>query len=132
MFDALADRLDDAWKKLRGQNKISKSNIQDTLKEVRRALLSADVNLQVVKSFIAEVEEKALGEGVISGVNPGQQFIKIVHDELVKVMGESNVPLAQADKPPTVILMAGLQGTGKTTATAKLALYIYANKSDLA
>ena len=125
MFDALADRLDDAWKKLRGQNKISKSNIQDTLKEVRRALLAADVNLQVVKAFIADVEAKALGEGVISGVNPGQQFIKIVYDELVKVMGESNVPLAQADQPPTVILMAGLQGTGKTTATAKLALYTH-------
>ncbi|MEL6493763.1 MAG: signal recognition particle protein [Cyanobacteria bacterium J06623_7] len=124
MFDALADRLDDAWKKIRGQDKISKSNIQDTLKEVRRALLAADVNLQVVKGFIAEVEEKALGEGVISGVNPGQQFIKIVYDELVQVMGESNIPLAQADKPPTVILMAGLQGTGKTTATAKLALYL--------
>lgn len=124
MFDALADRLDDAWKKLRGQDKISKSNIQDTLKEVRRALLAADVNLQVVKAFIADVEAKALGEGVISGVNPGQQFIKIVYDELVKVMGESNVPLAQADEPPTVILMAGLQGTGKTTATAKLALYL--------
>lgn len=124
MFDALADKLDDAWKKLRGQNKISKANIQDTLKEVRRALLSADVNLQVVKAFVADVEEKALGEGVISGVNPGQQFIKIVYDELVKVMGESNVPLAQAEQPPTVILMAGLQGTGKTTATAKLALYL--------
>ncbi len=124
MFDALADRLDDAWKKLRGQNKISKSNIQDTLKEVRRALLAADVNLQVVKAFIADVEEKALGEGVISGVNPGQQFIKIVYNELVKVMGESNVPLAQAEESPTVILMAGLQGTGKTTATAKLALYL--------
>jgi signal recognition particle subunit SRP54 len=124
MFDALADRLDDAWKKIRGQDKISKSNIQDTLKEVRRALLSADVNLQVVKAFVADVEKKALGEGVISGVNPGQQFIKIVYDELVKVMGESNVPLAQADQPPTVILMAGLQGTGKTTATAKLALYL--------
>ncbi|MEM8674418.1 MAG: signal recognition particle protein [Cyanobacteria bacterium P01_G01_bin.67] len=124
MFDALADRLDDAWKKLRGQDKISKSNIQDTLKEVRRALLAADVNLQVVKAFIADVEAKALGEGVISGVNPGQQFIKIVYDELVKVMGESNVPLKNADEPPTVILMAGLQGTGKTTATAKLALYL--------
>ncbi|MEO0013667.1 MAG: signal recognition particle protein [Cyanobacteriota bacterium] len=124
MFDALADRLDDAWKKIRGQDKISKSNIQDTLNEVRRALLSADVNLQVVKAFVADVEKKALGEGVISGVNPGQQFIKIVYDELVKVMGDSNVALAQADKPPTVILMAGLQGTGKTTATAKLALYL--------
>lgn len=124
MFDALADRLEDAWKKLRGQDKISSANIQDTLKEVRRALLEADVNLQVVKAFIAEVERKALGADVISGVNPGQQFIKIVYDELVKVMGESNVPLASADKPPTVILMAGLQGTGKTTATAKLALYL--------
>jgi signal recognition particle subunit SRP54 len=128
MFDALADRLDDAWKKIRGQDKISKNNIQDTLNEVRRALLSADVNLEVVKAFVADVEKKALGEGVISGVNPGQQFIKIVYDELVKVMGESNVPLAQADKPPTVILMAGLQGTGKTTATAKLALYLRKQK----
>ncbi len=124
MFDALADRLDDAWKKLRGQDKISKANIQETLKDLRRALLAADVNLQVVKAFIADVEQKALGEGVISGVNPGQQFIKIVYDELVKVMGESNVPLAQAEQAPTVILMAGLQGTGKTTATAKLALYL--------
>ena len=128
MFDALADRLDDAWKKLRGQDKISQSNIQDALKEVRRALLSADVNLQVVKTFIGEIEKKALGAEVISGVNPGQQFIKIVYDELVKVMGESNVPLAHAGQPPTVILMAGLQGTGKTTATAKLALYLRKQK----
>jgi signal recognition particle subunit SRP54 len=124
MFDALAERLEDAWKKLRGQDKISQSNIQDALQEVRRALLEADVNLQVVKAFVAEVEKQALGAEVISGVNPGQQFIKIVYDELVKVMGESNTPLAQADKAPTVILMAGLQGTGKTTATAKLALYL--------
>ena len=124
MFDALADRLEDAWKKLRGQDKISDANIQDALKEVRRALIAADVNLQVVKTFIGEVEKKALGAEVISGVNPGQQFIKIVHDELVKVMGESNVPLARAEAAPTVILMAGLQGTGKTTATAKLALYL--------
>lgn len=124
MFDALAERLDDAWKKLRGQDKISQSNVQEALKEVRRALLAADVNLQVVKTFIADVEAEALGTEVISGVNPGQQFIKVVYDELVKVMGESNVPLAQADNPPTVVLMAGLQGTGKTTATAKLALYL--------
>ena len=124
MFEALADKLDDAWKKLRGQDKISQSNIQESLKEVRRALLSADVNLQVVKGFIAEVEKKANGAEVLTGVNPGQQFIKIVYDELVTVMGESNVPLAHADEPPTVILMAGLQGTGKTTATAKLALYL--------
>lgn len=128
MFDALAERLEDAWKKLRGQDKISQSNIQEALKEVRRALLEADVNLQVVKSFISEVEKAALGAEVISGVNPGQQFIKIVYDELVKVMGESNVPLAQASQPPTVILMAGLQGAGKTTATAKLALYLRKEK----
>jgi len=124
MFDALADRLEDAWKKLRGQDKISDSNIKETLQEVRRALLGADVNLQVVKGFIKDIEQKALGADVISGVNPGQQFIKIVYDELVTLMGDSNVPLAQADTAPTVILMAGLQGTGKTTATAKLALYL--------
>jgi signal recognition particle subunit SRP54 len=124
MFDALAERLEDAWKKLRGQDKITQSNIQEALKEVRRALLEADVNLQVVKQFIADVEREALGAEVIAGVNPGQQLIKVVYDELVKVMGESNVPLATAEVSPTVILMAGLQGTGKTTATAKLALYL--------
>lgn len=128
MFDALAERLEDTWKKLRGQGKISQSNIQDALQEVRRALLEADVNLQVVKSFVGEVEKNALGAQVISGVNPQQQFIKIVYDELVKVMGESNVPLAQANTSPTVILMAGLQGAGKTTATAKLALFLQKQK----
>lgn len=124
MFDALAERLESAWKTLRGQDKISQSNIQDALREVRRALLEADVNLQVVKNFIADVEAKAQGAEVISGVRPDQQFIKIVYDELVQVMGETNVPIASADKPPTIVLMAGLQGTGKTTATAKLALYL--------
>jgi signal recognition particle subunit SRP54 len=124
MFDAFAERLEEAWKKLRGQDKISEANIQDALKEVRRALLTADVNLQVVKEFVADVEEKALGAEVISGVRPDQQFIKIVNDELVAIMGESNVPLAHADVAPTVILMAGLQGTGKTTASAKLALHL--------
>ncbi|WP_024545196.1 signal recognition particle protein [Picosynechococcus sp. NKBG15041c] len=124
MFDALAERLEDAWKALRGQDKISESNIKDALKEVRRALLEADVNVQVVKGFITEVEKAAIGAEVVSGVNPGQQFIKVVYDELVKIMGESNVPLAEAENKPTVILMAGLQGTGKTTATAKLSLYL--------
>ncbi|KYC37640.1 signal recognition particle [Scytonema hofmannii PCC 7110] len=124
MFEALADRLEVAWKKLRGQDKISQSNIQEALKEVRRALLEADVNLQVVKDFITEVETKAQGAEVIAGVRPDQQFIKIVHDELVQVMGEENVPLAQCDRAPTIVLMAGLQGTGKTTATAKLALHL--------
>ena len=124
MFDALADRLESAWKKLRGQDKISDANIQEALREVRRALLEADVNLQVVKDFIAEVAVKAQGAEVISGVRPDQQFIKIVYDELVRVMGETNSPLAIADSAPTIVLMAGLQGTGKTTASAKLALQL--------
>ncbi len=124
MFEALADRLEGAWKKLRGQDKISESNIQEALREVRRALLEADVNLQVVKDFVAQVQEKALGAEVIAGVRPDQQFIKIVHDELVALMGETNVPLADVNNPPTIVLMAGLQGTGKTTATAKLALHL--------
>lgn len=124
MFDTLAESLENAWKKLRGQDKISQANIQDALKEVRRALLSADVNLQVVKDFVAEVEAKAQGAEVISGVRPTEQFIKIVRDELVKVMGETDVPLTKADTAPTIVLMAGLQGTGKTTATAKLALHL--------
>lgn len=124
MFEALADRLEGAWKKLRGQDKISESNIQEALKEVRRALLEADVNLQVVKDFVAEVSTKAKGAEVLRGVRPDQQFVKIVNDELVRVMGETNVPLAQAENSPTVVLMAGLQGTGKTTASAKLALHL--------
>ncbi len=124
MFDSLAENLESAWKKLRGQDKIKSSNIQDALKEVRRALISADVNVQVVTNFVREVEEAAQGAGVISGVRPDQQFIKVVYDELVKTMGQTNVPLAHAKEAPTVILMAGLQGAGKTTATAKLALHL--------
>jgi signal recognition particle subunit SRP54 len=124
MFDALSERLESAWKKVRGQDKISEANIQEALREVRRALLEADANLQVVKDFIEDVRTNALGAEVVSGVRPDQQFIKIVHDELVNVMGETNSPLADANTAPTVILMAGLQGTGKTTATAKLALHL--------
>lgn len=100
MFDALADRLESAWKKLRGQDKISESNIQDALREVRRALLEADVNLQVVKDFISEVEAKAQGAEVISGVRPDQQFIKIVYDELVQVMGKRMFPWRKWNKSP--------------------------------
>jgi signal recognition particle subunit SRP54 len=124
MFDSLAESFESAWKKLRGQDKIKSSNIQDALREVRRALISADVNVQVVTNFVKEVEAAAQGGEVISGVRPDQQFIKIVYDELVKTMGQTNVPLARADQSPTIILMAGLQGAGKTTATAKLALHL--------
>ena len=124
MFDQLAESLESAWVKLRGQDKIKSSNIQDALKEVRRALISADVNVQVVTNFIKEVETAAQGANVVSGVRPEQQFIKIVYDELTRTMGETNSPLANAKEKPTVILMAGLQGAGKTTATAKLALHL--------
>ena len=124
MFDQLAESLESAWVKLRGKDKIKSSNIQDALKEVRRALLSADVNVQVVTNFVKEVETKAQGANVVSGVRPDQQFIKLVYDELVRTMGETNSPLANASEKPTVILMAGLQGAGKTTATAKLALHL--------
>jgi signal recognition particle subunit SRP54 len=124
MFEALSDRLEGAWKKLRGQDKISESNIKEAVREVRRALLEADVNLQVVKDFVAQVEESAQGAEVVAGVRPDQQFIEIVYNELVQVMGETNAPLAAAEPVPTIVLMAGLQGTGKTTATAKLALHL--------
>lgn len=124
MFEALSDRLEVAWKKLRGQDKISESNIKEAVREVRRALLEADVNLQVVKDFVAEVETTAQGAEVVAGVRPDQQFIEIVYNELLKVMGETNVPLVEAATAPTIVLMAGLQGTGKTTAAAKLALHL--------
>ncbi len=128
MFDALSERLEAAWKSLRGQDKISESNIQAALREVRRALLEADVNLQVVKTFVDEVAQKAQGAEVVAGVRPDQQFIKIVYDELVELMGDTNAPLAEVDPGPTIVLMAGLQGTGKTTASAKLALHLRKEK----
>ncbi len=124
MFDALSDRLEAAWKSLRGQDRITESNITEALKEVRRALLEADVSLKVVRQFVEDVRQAALGANVIMGVSPDQQFVKIVHEELVKVMGEANAPLAQAQDPPTIILMAGLQGSGKTTTCAKLGLFL--------
>jgi len=124
MFEALAEQLEAAWRKLRGQDKLTPSNIQEALKVVRRALLDADVNVQVVREFIQEVERRAVGQQVIAGVRPDQQLIKVVYDELVRVMGTEAAPLVAAPSPPSIILMAGLQGTGKTTAAAKLALYL--------
>ncbi|MFQ3680504.1 MAG: signal recognition particle receptor subunit alpha, partial [Pseudanabaenaceae cyanobacterium] len=124
MFDELAERLEAAWQKLRGSDKISEANIRNTLREVRRALLEADVSLPVAKAFVDRVAEKALGMDVVQGVKPGQQFIKVVYDELVRLMGDTHQPLAIAEPGPTVVLMAGLQGTGKTTAAAKLALHL--------
>ena len=124
MFDELSARFEDAVKGLRGQDKISDTNVEGALKEVRRALLEADVSLPVVKDFVAEVRDKAVGADVVRGVSPDQKFIQVVHEQLVEVMGGDNAPLAKADQAPTVVLMAGLQGAGKTTATAKLGLHL--------
>ena len=124
MFDELSARLEDAVKGLRGQGKISETNVDGALKEVRRALLDADVSLPVVKDFVEEVRQKAVGSEVVRGVSPDQKFIQVVHEQLVDVMGGDNAPLAKAEQAPTVVLMAGLQGAGKTTATAKLGLHL--------
>jgi len=124
MFDELSSRFEDAVKGLRGEAKISESNINDALKEVKRALLDADVSLSVVKEFISDVKDKAIGEEVVRGVNPGQKFIEVVNKELINIMGTENSPLKENENSPTVILMAGLQGAGKTTATGKLGLYL--------
>ncbi len=121
MFDNLSERLSNAVQSLRGQGRLTETNISDTLREVRMALLEADVALPVVREFIEHVRTRAIGVEVMSSLSPGQAFIKIVHDELVHVMGDSNDALDLTAQPPAVILMAGLQGAGKTTTTAKLA-----------
>lgn len=124
MFDNLTDRLSSSLRKITGKAKLTEDNIKDTLREVRKALLEADVALPVVKSFVEQVKQEAVGQDVSKALNPGQQFIKIVEDELVKVMGEANESLDLAAQPPAVILMAGLQGAGKTTSVAKLARFL--------
>lgn len=123
IFDSLSDRLLGSLKKLRGQGKISEDNIQDALKEIRMSLLEADVNFKVVKSFIDRVKEKALGQEVMGSVTPGQQFVKVVHDELVNVLGGETEELVVRGKPG-VIFLVGLQGSGKTTTAGKLAKHI--------
>ncbi|RLK50798.1 signal recognition particle subunit FFH/SRP54 (srp54) [Alkalispirillum mobile] len=124
MFDNLSGRLSEAMNRLRGKGRLTEDNIKDTLREVRMALLEADVALPVVREFIAQVRERAMGAEVMKSLTPGQALIKIVKDELVQVMGEENDALDLAAKPPAVVLLAGLQGSGKTTSTAKLARYL--------
>ena len=124
MFENLQDRLTGALRSMSGKAKISEDNIKATLREVRMALLEADVALPVVKDFVNQVKERAVGSDVLKSLSPGQAFLKIVHEELQRVMGEANEGLDLAAKPPAVILMAGLQGAGKTTTVAKLALYL--------
>lgn len=124
MFDKLSQRLTQTMQKLRGKGRLTEDSIKETLREVRIALLEADVALPVVQSFIGLVRERALGQEVISSLQPGQALVKIVHDELVRVMGEENEALDLRASPPVVVLLAGLQGSGKTTTTAKLALHL--------
>ncbi|AVK60311.1 signal recognition particle protein [Lactobacillus sp. CBA3605] len=121
-FEGLTERLQKAMTNLRRKGKVSESDLRQTMREIRLALLEADVNFTVVKDFVKTVRDRALGAKVLEGLNPAQQIVKIVNEELTKTMGETAVPLNQSDKIPTVIMMAGLQGAGKTTTVGKLAL----------
>ncbi len=124
MFESLSERLSKSLKKISGKSRLNHDNIQDTLREVRKALLEADVALPVVKEFINTTRKRAQGVEVARALNPGQQFLKIVEAQLVELMGEANESLDLAQQPPAVILMAGLQGAGKTTSVAKLARFL--------
>ncbi|MCX6830269.1 MAG: signal recognition particle protein [candidate division Zixibacteria bacterium] len=122
MFGELIDKFDDIFRNLRGAGKLTEKNIRDSLREIRRALLEADVNYKVVKDFIKTVEDSAIGEKVLKSIEPGQQVVKVVHDELVKLLGEKAEALAPVDKAPTIYMLCGLQGSGKTTLAGKLGL----------
>jgi signal recognition particle subunit SRP54 len=124
VFDTLSGRLQDALGDLRKRGRLDEEAISRAMREVRLALLEADVNFEVVKDFVAKVRERALGQDVLKSVTPGQQVVKIVHDELTELMGTGDSRLAFASRPPTVVLLAGLQGSGKTTAAAKLGLLL--------
>ena len=121
MFDSLSDKLQDIIAKTSGQKELTQENMQDALREIRRALLEADVNLRVVKAFISNIKDRAEGENVLTGVNPSQQLVKIVHDELIQILGKEVKPLDFSGHP-NLIMMLGLQGSGKTTSSAKLAV----------
>ncbi|MFQ5561778.1 MAG: signal recognition particle protein, partial [Nitrospinota bacterium] len=121
MLENLTERLNGVFRKIRGVGKMSEENIAEALREVRIALLEADVNLEVVKDFIAKIKERAIGNEVMKSLTPGQQVVKVVRDELNSLLGEENSAVGKASKPPTIIMMVGLQGAGKTTTCAKLA-----------
>src|SRR6202046_96877 len=121
MFENLTDKLQRAFKTLRGQGTLSEENIGEALREIRVALLEADVNLNVVKDLIDHIRAKAVGQEVMTALSPGEQVIKIVRDELVEILGRDTARVKFASQPPTIVLMAGLQGSGKTTTSGKLA-----------
>jgi signal recognition particle subunit SRP54 len=124
MFDNLTKRLSDSFKSLQGKSKLSEENVRDAIREVRRALLEADVAIDVIKVFLEQVQKEAIGLKVREGLNPSQEFIKLVESELTKVIGSTNESLQLNTQPPAVVMVAGLQGAGKTTSVAKLALYL--------
>ena len=121
MFENLQEKLQRAFKSLRGQAKLTEENIDEALREIRLALLEADVNFKVVKQLIDQIRAKAVGQEVLTALSPGEQVIKIVRDELVEILGKDTARMKFASQPPTVVLMAGLQGSGKTTTSGKLA-----------
>lgn len=127
MFEGISGKLNTTLKKVRGYGKLSEKNIQEALREVRLSLLEADVNFKVVRDFINSVKERALGNEVSESLTPGQQFVKIVHEELIRVLGEKNFDLNLNTTPPVVIMLVGLQGSGKTTTVSKLASYLIKN-----
>src|ERR671919_771785 len=124
MFDQLSDRLQATLSEVRSRGKLTEADVDAAMREIRLALLEADVNFKVVKAFTAQVKERCLGAGVLESLDPGQQVVKIVNEELASLMGGASRDLAFASSGPTVILMAGLQGSGKTTACAKLAKHL--------
>ncbi|MBK6397021.1 MAG: signal recognition particle protein [Bacteroidetes bacterium] len=130
MFENLSDKLERAFKVLKGEGKITEINVAETLKEVRKALLDADVNFKVAKQFTDTVKEKALGQNVLTAVSPGQLMVKIAHDELVNLMGGDKVDI-NIDSNPSIILMSGLQGSGKTTLSGKLAMFLKSKRQKL-
>src|SRR5215212_5163012 len=127
MFDNLSDKLQRVFKNLRGEGKLSAENMDAALREIRVALLEADVNFKVVKQLIENIKAKATGEEVLMALSPSQQVVKIVHEELIKILGAHEAKLRFANEPPSVFLIVGLQGSGKTTSTGKLARWLSKN-----
>ena len=126
-FEGLSSRLQDITRKIKGEARITESNMKDMLREVKLALLEADVNYKIVKEFIASIQEKALGQDVMKSLKPGEQVVKIVRDELIELLGGTDSKINISSNPPTIIMLVGLQGAGKTTFAGKLANYLRKN-----
>src|SRR5499427_966037 len=124
MFESLGEKFETLWRKLQGQGRITEGNIEDALRDVRLALLEADVNVAVVRDFVEAVKKDAIGDEVLRSLTPEQHFIKLVHRELVRLLGERAVPLDVGGAPPVVLMLVGLNGAGKTTTTGKLARWL--------